>query len=245
MSYVKLICNILDSTLWVENSDTRVVFITMLAMSDSEGVCMSTAPGIARRANISISSVRKALVILESPDTDSRSTNDHGRRIERIDGGYRIINYLAYRNKDHTAALRQRKRREMLRKQAVDVTDVTRDVTEGEGKGEGYTNINTKAWDEFVEHRREIKKPLTPLSTKKNQEILAQYNHSDQQAMIDKTISNRWTGLFPPDKSKNNGTIPPATDHAALDKYAAAHGINTKGCNDYFALRQRCVEAVR
>src|SRR3990167_8050302 len=130
MSYVKLDCNILDSTIWVENSDTRVVFITMLAMSDQEGICLSTAPGIARRSNISIANVRKALATLEAPDEDSRSMNDHGRRIERINGGYRIINYLSYRNKDHTAAARQRKRREALRKQAEHVTDVTRDVTE-------------------------------------------------------------------------------------------------------------------
>ena len=242
MSYVKLDCNILDSTLWVENSDTRVVFITMLAMSDQEGICLSTAPGIARRSNISIANVRKALSTLEAPDEDSRSINDNGRRIERIDGGYRIINYLSYRNKDHTAAARQRRHRAALREQVGNVTPVTRYVTEADTEADTYTNINTVAWNEFMLHRKEIKKPITPLSEKKNKELLAKYSHSDQQLIVDKSIASRWTGLFPID-GKKNGSIPPATDHVALDKYAADHGIKTKGCNDYFALRQRCVEA--
>src|SRR3990167_6479319 len=205
MSYVKLDCNILDSTLWVENSDTRIVFITMLAMSDSEGICLSTAPGIARRSNISITSVRKAINTLESPDPDSRSLNDHGKRIERIDGGYRIINYLSYRNKDHTAAARQRKRREALRKQAEHVTDVTRDVTEADTKAEAeaYTNkINKEAWNEFVQHRKDIKQPLSSIATSKNRNFLAQQDFEDQQRIVDETIRNNWRGLFPL-KNKN------------------------------------------
>jgi len=112
MAFVKLDTGILDSSLWVEDAATRIVFITMLAMSDPEGLCAATAPGIARRANLPLGQVRKALAELEGPDPESRTLDHEGRRIERVDGGYMIFNYAKYRAKDHTATARKRRQRE-------------------------------------------------------------------------------------------------------------------------------------
>ena len=109
MPYVKLDTGILDSTLWVQDAATCKVFITMLAMCKPSGICEATAPGIARRANVSLEDTRKALAVLESPDDDSRSVAEEGRRIVRVDGGYQIVNYLKYRDKDHTAAQRMQR----------------------------------------------------------------------------------------------------------------------------------------
>jgi len=91
--YVKLDTGILDSTLWLSDSDVRVVFITMLAMAKADGMCEATAPGIARRANLSIEAVRKAVQELEARVEDSRSLTNEGRRVVRVDGGYFIVNY--------------------------------------------------------------------------------------------------------------------------------------------------------
>lgn len=115
MPYVKLDTGILDSTLWLSDSDVRVTFITMLAMATPKGLVEATAPGIARRANLSIETVRAALKILESTDEDSRTMAEDGRRILRVDGGYQITNYTKYREKDHTNAERQRRFRERKR----------------------------------------------------------------------------------------------------------------------------------
>lgn len=143
MGFVKLDTGILDSTLWLSDAEVRIVFITMLAMANPDGMCEATAPGIARRANLSIEAVREAIKILEAPDEDSRSLEDEGRRIRRVDGGYQITNFLKYREKDHTAAVRKRRERE--RKRAADsddVTrdncDVTRDVTEPSASASAY-----------------------------------------------------------------------------------------------------------
>lgn len=127
MPFVKLDTGILDSTLWLSDSDVRVVFITMLAMAKPDGLVESTAPGIARRANLSIEATREAIKVLEAPDEDSRSLADEGRRIRRVDGGYQLTNYAKYRDKDHTAA--ERKRRERQRKKLAAGQGVTRDVT--------------------------------------------------------------------------------------------------------------------
>lgn len=118
MPFVKLDAGILDSTLWLSDSDVRIVFITMLAMANSEGLVEATAPGIARRANLSIETVREAIGELEAPDEDSRTLEDEGRRIMRVDGGYQVVNYLKYRNKDYTATERKRKERDRKRQEA-------------------------------------------------------------------------------------------------------------------------------
>lgn len=102
MAFVKLDCSILDSSLWAEDSDTRIVWITLLAMADCHGVVESTAPGIARRAAVPMESAIRALELFEAPDRWNKDPNGDGRRLERIDCGYQIVNYGHYRKKDHS-----------------------------------------------------------------------------------------------------------------------------------------------
>jgi hypothetical protein len=57
----------------------------------------------------------RCINILESPDPLSRSINDEGRRIRKVDGGYFLINYQKYRDftySDNPEAVRKRKQRE-------------------------------------------------------------------------------------------------------------------------------------
>lgn len=61
----------------------------------------------------------------------------------------------------------------------------------------GHPWIDSQAWDDFVQHRSEIKKPLTELAVKKSLDLLGQYK-SRQREIIDNTIRNRWTGIFKP-----------------------------------------------
>jgi hypothetical protein len=118
MPFVKLDCGILDSSLWAEDSDTCKVFLTMLAMCEPEGLCRATAPGISHRARLSLSVVKKALAVLESPDSESRSEEEDGRRIERVDGGYHIVNYLKYRAKSSLEERREQVREAVARHRA-------------------------------------------------------------------------------------------------------------------------------
>ena len=135
MTFVKLDCGVLDSSLWIEPPTVVKVFLTMLAMCNPEGICEATAPGIARRAVLPLTSVRRALTRLEAPDPDDRSGVDDGRRIRRVPGGYLVINYLAYRQKDHGAA--ERKRRQRAReKSRVTSRPVTQAEAEAEGEGD-------------------------------------------------------------------------------------------------------------
>jgi len=66
-------------------------------------------------------------------------------------------------------------------------------------------HVNAKAWNEFEAHRKEIAKPLTDRARSKNATILENLTPEQQQASVDQTIANRWTGLFKP-KGGNHET---------------------------------------
>lgn len=68
--------------------------------------------------------------------------------------------------------------------------------------------LNTKAWDAWVEHRKEKKKTLTPLSMKMQIKFLS--DHKDDHVQIIKnSITNGWTGLFPLKKDQFMKRTPP------------------------------------
>jgi hypothetical protein len=156
--FVKVYSSILASSVWGESLATRVVWITMLAMADREGFVAASSDGIARSANISLKQSDAALEVLSSPDPRSKSQNDEheGRRIERIDGGYRILNYLKYREfqtpKQRKTAERQQRFRERHNSDValrnvevtpshagVTVTNAPEAEAEAEAKGRGRT----------------------------------------------------------------------------------------------------------
>ena len=96
--YTKLFASILDSTIWMESIGTRIVWITFLAAMDEDGyVSLSSVANVAHRARVSLSEASDAVDRLESPDPHSKDTEHEGRRIERIDGGFIVLNAKKYR----------------------------------------------------------------------------------------------------------------------------------------------------
>lgn len=95
--FVKLYGSILTSSVWQEPMATRLVWITMLTLADKKGYVNASIPGLANLARVDISDCMKALDTLMMPDPFSRSKNDDGRRIEEVDGGWRLINHEKYR----------------------------------------------------------------------------------------------------------------------------------------------------
>jgi phage replication O-like protein O len=71
-------------------------------------------------------------------------------------------------------------------------------VPSGESlKSNGHSWLDASAWDDFVQHRNDLKKPLSELSVKKSLSFLSQYKNR-QKEIIDTSIRSRWQGLFPP-----------------------------------------------
>ena len=97
--YTKLFNSILASTVWSEPVETRIVWITLLAMADKNGIAEGSIPGLAVFARIPIEATRTALERLSSPDHDSRSHEYEGRRIKAVEAGWQILNHAKYRAK--------------------------------------------------------------------------------------------------------------------------------------------------
>lgn len=167
MAFVKLDTGILDSTLWTDPADSRI-FVTALLMAMPReienpmqqlsvrslahtgfvvppgwyGFIGAAGVGIVRRAHISETEGLPALERLGAEDPASRSSDFGGRRLVRVDGGYIVLNFMNYRDKDHTA--RQRSQRYRDRKASLrDDTLQGRNVTQSEDRGQKTDALST------------------------------------------------------------------------------------------------------
>lgn len=149
--YTKLFNSILASTVWREDNETRIVWITLLAMADKDGIAEGSVPGLADFARVPVEAARRALETLSSPDPDSRSVEFEGRRIEATEGGWRILNHARYRQKlsaderRNYLRLKQREYRERRKHSATTVTDVS-------DKSTPYTQAEAEAYTEAHVH---------------------------------------------------------------------------------------------
>lgn len=113
MGFAKLDHNILQSSIWDEPASTRVVWITMLAAKDENGFVACSRSGLRRMANVTDAELDAALMCLESPDDDSRTPDNDGRRVDRIEGGWVVLNHKKYR--DHSEVSREKTRERVRR----------------------------------------------------------------------------------------------------------------------------------
>jgi hypothetical protein len=97
-SWTPLWSLIVDSSIWEEPDHVRIVWVTMLALKDSDDVCRGTAFQLARRAHKTEREVLDALRVLSSPDTIREEPQEHGgRRIQAVEDGWLILNGAKYR----------------------------------------------------------------------------------------------------------------------------------------------------
>jgi hypothetical protein len=95
--YSKLFASILDSSVWLEPMPTRIVWLTLLAAKDQEGFArFASVDNLARRAVVSVEQAANAVAKLEAPDPNSSNPKHEGRRIERIPGGWVVLNAKLY-----------------------------------------------------------------------------------------------------------------------------------------------------
>jgi len=146
MAFVKLDCGILNSTLWID-ADARTVFITALLMAEPYelpgplpqievrtlketgftvppgwyGFVPAAGIGIVRQSGIDSEQGMAALERLSAPEQESRTPDFGGRRLARVDGGYIILNYDKYRQKDYKNAERQARFRARRAKEMASV----------------------------------------------------------------------------------------------------------------------------
>lgn len=162
MPFVKLDCGMLTSTIW-DDTDGRILFITALLMAEPMeitepaeqfevrtlektgwaapagwyGYVPAAGIGIVNRAGLERERGLDALERLGVADPQSRSPEHEGRRLIRVNGGFLILNYQKYRDRDYTGAERQRRWRERKQGGAVTVTPLREGETRYETQVEG------------------------------------------------------------------------------------------------------------
>ena len=115
MGFTKLDENIVMSSIFKEDGITFKVWIALLATCEQNGISPTTIPYLSGLCRVDEEEIEISIEKLSSPDKYSKSNNDEGKRIRKVNGGFEIINYLNYRDysySDSPDAVRMRKKRE-------------------------------------------------------------------------------------------------------------------------------------
>lgn len=97
--YAPVFRAILQSTVWDEAPHVKVVWLTMLLLCDKTGFVEATIPGLARAAVVTREQCVEAIERLSSPDPDSKTKAEGGRRIIKVDDGWQLVNHQKYKDK--------------------------------------------------------------------------------------------------------------------------------------------------
>jgi hypothetical protein len=119
--YTKLYADIVDSSIWKEDSDTCKVWITLLALCNAEGFVRGSVGWLASKAKVSTESTTVALTKFLNPDPESRTEAHEGRRLEQVERGWLILNYTYFRNEHQQLSTNPRRvyQREWMRKKRL------------------------------------------------------------------------------------------------------------------------------
>ena len=152
--YNKLFTKILDSSIWLEPDATRLVWLTIIAAMDEDGFAQFASVGnLAHRARVSPDGAARAVLTLESPDPDSSDRDHEGRRMERVDGGWMVLNSNKYRDLVTRAVARQRTRERVQRHRdkvknnpTVTVSNATSRLANGDvTQSEAYSEARSRS----------------------------------------------------------------------------------------------------
>jgi len=110
--YAPLFSTIVDSSIWDEDDSICKVFVTMMALKDADHIVRLTAYQIGRRCRKPEREVLDALLVLSSPDKKRVEPQEYdGRRIQKVDAGWLVLNGEKYKQLAKDEARKSRNRR--------------------------------------------------------------------------------------------------------------------------------------
>ncbi len=114
--YNKLFSKIVRSSIWLEPDGTRIVWFMFIALMDEDGfVQFASVANIGHTARIELGAAEEAIKILEGPDANSADPDNEGRRIEKVPGGWMVLNSSKYRDLVTRDMIRQQTRERVKR----------------------------------------------------------------------------------------------------------------------------------
>jgi len=149
--------------------------------------------------------IKKALNI---SDAEFEQTKNKLIEVDYIDDTWQPVKWDKRQYKSDNSTERSRKCR--INKESKSVARTNPYVSVSVSVSD---NINKKALEEFKEHRKLMRKPLSGLALKKNIKVLEGCSYDEQQRIVDQSIASGWQGLFPlKDKKQSTGKIGRAID---------------------------------
>lgn len=232
MAYSKLHSSIVNSSLWTAPDSARLLFVTLLAMCDRDGMVYGSKSGFSRLANIDPNEADDAWEILMSPDPESsdrmRSPDHEGRRVEEVPGGFCLLNFAYYRGLRNDDDRREQNRVAQAKfkakvsqgkptsaeiipsKERASVSESVSAKDGGQGEGLPFESTEFKeAWENFLQHRKEIKKPVTPTNARSQLKAFKKMGEERSIAAIEHTITKGWQGIAEPDQKHGKHSSTP------------------------------------
>jgi hypothetical protein len=155
--YNKLFVKILDSSIWLEPTPTRICWITLLAAMDEDGYAhFSALENLAQRARVSLEEAKAAVECFEAPDPNSGDPDHEGRRIERVPGGFMILNAEKHRDTLNRVVAKEQNRLRVKRFREKHACEDGQTVGKQATNGEKTTN---EAQQVYGEYPRKVGKP--------------------------------------------------------------------------------------
>lgn len=219
--YTKLHARILTSSIWNEPNHVRILFITLLALADSNGRFEGSPAGLAALARLTVDEAVDALKVLEGPDQHS-SDGTTGERLMRLSpGSWEIINHRHYRDKKTRKQIadleRQRKSRQAPKDDAtcsdvtpchtvsnssVYVSESTDGSTGTERKKRGRKptvaakpdDVDQQVWDDWLALRAQKKAPASQTALKRLR-IAAEEAGLSLSGVMEICVQNGWQGF--------------------------------------------------
>lgn len=246
--YNKIFTKILDSSIWLEPASTRLVWLTLIAAMDEDGFCQFASVGnLAHRARVLEDEAQTAVASLEGPDPNSSDPENEGRRIERVPGGWMVLNAPKYRDMVTRTVARERTRLRVAkhRQKALPVTDVTpcnavvtppvESVTQSEAGAEAGSNSESDSSHppvNSVSSRKHGKHPLAPKTFTDGEEVVDNIPTTENAKRIARICHRRPTTPWDEKDVKTFKGLGKITeeDLSAVEAYYAAEMDNPQNC---------------
>lgn len=121
-----------------------ITFQQMIVLCDADGIIDMTPSAISKRTSIPVEHIKAGIEILEKPDPWSRTPDEEGRRIVRLDDhrpwGWYLVNHKKYKSLQDSDTVREQNR---IRKQRQrDKQKESRFVTDGHAQSR-HTDTDT------------------------------------------------------------------------------------------------------
>jgi hypothetical protein len=203
--------------------EASAVLMACVTLCNAQGILDMTPEAISGRTGWPVEFVKKGIVDLEQPDPRSRTPDDDGRRLAKLDDhrdwGWLIVNYEKYRTladpdtiKDQNKK-RAQKYRDRRHAASRCVTPGNGQSRQAEGEAEEGKSVVTlvpgldrESWNRWQAYRQESGKALKPTSVLAAQRKLAAFGER-QAEVVENSIAEGYTGLFPPKPNRHHGKV--------------------------------------